>query len=179
MCNCIDRNTSLYVSPSNSYYPNRLHHKIMNFSTERKNRTRLWFGDYRRGLCALFVVLFDADTAFKLYLDAAGSYDDLFYQLLEYGTVIRVHDAAVADMLFEGVKPCFDLCVPRYYGFLFFLLRFQFLHPLAICLYLRCVVRCADAAVLFGFMQGEDGFLYLDDLLFDPLQYIIDFNDFQ
>ena len=100
MCNCIDRNTSLYDSPSNSYFPNRLYHKILNYSTERKNRTRLWFGDYRRGLCALFVVLFDADTAFELYLDAAGSYDDLFHQLLEYGAVIRVHDAAAADMFF-------------------------------------------------------------------------------
>ena len=36
MCNCIDRNTSLYDSPANSYFPNRLYHKTMNFSTERK-----------------------------------------------------------------------------------------------------------------------------------------------
>lgn len=72
----------------------------MNFSTERKKRPRRWFTDHCRGLYALFVVFFNADATFELYLDAAGSYDDLFHQLLEYGAVIRVHDAAAADMFF-------------------------------------------------------------------------------
>ena len=78
---------------------------------KRKKRPQRWFCDHSRGLYALFVVLFDAGPAFELYLDAAGSYDDLFHQLLEYGAVICVHDAAIADMFFEGVQPCFDLCI--------------------------------------------------------------------
>lgn len=72
---------------------------------KRKKRPRRWLRDHSRGLCALFVVLFDADSAFELYLNAAGSYDDLFHKLLEYGAVICVHDATIADMLFEGVQP--------------------------------------------------------------------------
>lgn len=55
-------------------------------------------------MCYLFVFLFDADTAFELYLDAAVADDDLFDQLFEDGTIICVHDAAVFDMLFEGVQ---------------------------------------------------------------------------
>jgi len=137
---------------------------------KHKKHPRRWFGDHCRGLYALFVVLFDADAAFELYLDAAGSHDDLFYQLLEYAAVICVHDTAVVDMLFEGVQPRFDLCVPCCYGFLFFLLGFQLLHPLAVCLYLCRIVRCADAAALFCLMQGEDSFLYLDDLLLDAIE---------
>lgn len=66
---------------------------------KRKKRPRLRLDDHCRGLYILFVVLFDADTAFELYLDAAGSYDDLFHQLFEYGAVIRVHDAAIADIV--------------------------------------------------------------------------------
>ena len=136
---------------------------------KRKKRPRLRLDDHCRGLYILFVVLFDADTAFELYLDAAGSYDDLFHQLFEYGAVIRVHDAAIADMLFEGVQPCLYLCVPCCYRFQFLLLGFQLLHSLAVCLYLCRIVRCTYTATLFRLMQGEDGFLYLDDLLLDAI----------
>lgn len=45
-----------------------------------------------RGHCALFVVLFDADTSFELHLDADGSYDDLFHRSLEDGANICIHD---------------------------------------------------------------------------------------
>lgn len=63
------------------------------------------------GFALYSLPFFDADPAFELYLNAVGTYNDLFYQLFEYGAVIRIHDATVTDMLFEGVRPRFYLCV--------------------------------------------------------------------
>ena len=128
-----------------------------------------------RAFC-LFVSFFDADTAFELYLYAAIADDDLFHQLLEDVAVICVHDVAVFDVLLEGVQPCLNLCIPYRCGFLLFLLSLQLLHPLAVCLYLCCIICRADAVGLLCLMQGEDGFLYRDYFLLNSIHGICVFR---
>ena len=48
------------------------------------------------------------DATFEVYFDTVIVYDDLFHQLLEYGAVIRVHDAAV-----NAASPAFLKITPQ------------------------------------------------------------------